>query len=133
MFTTLYHIYLGEFRFIMISTLQKNIKHDAKIAQNQPLIFSSQLNGRAQLTEAVQLISLTRGRLRTSSKCITAGWGDVGDNNTLPARLQEVNVTTLSQQTCRRRWQGVPIPRTMICGVGAAIFQGFCSVRKYTG
>ncbi|KAM9358307.1 serine protease 57-like [Symphorus nematophorus] len=90
-------------------------------------IMLLKLNQRAQLTEAVQLISLKRGRLRPSSRCITAGWGDVGDNNTLPVRLQEVNVTTLSDRTCRRRWRGVPITRTMICGVGGRAFQGFCS------
>ncbi|KAM9357495.1 serine protease 57-like [Symphorus nematophorus] len=90
-------------------------------------IMLLKLNQRAQLTKAVQLISLKRGRLRPSSRCITAGWGDVGDNKTLATRLQEVNVTTLSDQTCRRRWQGVPITRTMICGVGDRAFQGFCS------
>ncbi|XP_051231526.1 mast cell protease 1A [Dicentrarchus labrax] len=90
-------------------------------------IMLLKLNQRAQLNEAVQLIPLKRGRVSTSSKCITAGWGDVGDNNTLPNRLQEVNVTTLTQQTCRSRWSGVPITRTMVCGVGGGVFQGFCS------
>ncbi|XP_042337547.1 serine protease 57-like [Plectropomus leopardus] len=90
-------------------------------------IMLLKLNGSAQLTEAVQLISLRRGRLRTSSLCLTAGWGDVGDNGTIPDRLQEVNVTTLSRGTCRRRWRGVPITRAMVCGVGGRIFQGFCS------
>lgn len=82
------------------------------------------------MTNAVQLIPLQTDRLTTSSECLTAGWGDVGDNMTLPARLQEVNVTTLSQQSCRRRWQRVPIVRTMVCGVGRTDFQGFCSVRS---
>ncbi|XP_041791585.1 serine protease 57-like [Chelmon rostratus] len=90
-------------------------------------IMLLKLNGRANLTEAVQLIPLKRGRLSRSSRCITAGWGDVGDNNTLPARLQEVNVTSISQRTCRRRWRNVPITRTMVCGVGGGNFQGFCS------
>lgn len=90
-------------------------------------IMLLKLNRRAQLTEAVQLISLKMGRLGRRDKCITAGWGDVGDNNTLPNRLQEVNVTTLPMVTCRRRWRAVPITRTMICGVGAGPFQGFCS------
>lgn len=98
-----------------------------------PLICLSQLDRSAQLTEAVQLIPLTTSRLKTSSRCITAGWGDVADNGTLPIRLQEVNVTTLQQKTCRRRWSTVPITRTMVCGVGARSFQGFCSVREYTG
>lgn len=93
-------------------------------------LILSQLSGRATMTNAVQLIPLKPARLPTSSKCLTAGWGDVGDNNTLPARLQEVNVTTLSQQSCRRRWRLVPIARTMVCGVGEADFQGFCSVRS---
>ena len=98
-----------------------------------PLISLSQLNSSAQLTAAVQLISLSAARLRTSSQCLTAGWGDVGDNNTLPNRLQEVNVTTLPQRTCCRRWQGVPITRAMVCGVGGRAFQGFCSVREHAG
>ncbi|XP_073333062.1 mast cell protease 1A-like [Pagrus major] len=90
-------------------------------------IMLLKLNRSAQLTEAVQLIPLKRGRLSTSSKCITAGWGDVGDNKTFAARLQEVNVTSLAQRTCRRRWRNVPINRSMVCGVGDSIFQGFCS------
>ncbi|KAE8294320.1 Serine protease 57 [Larimichthys crocea] len=90
-------------------------------------IMLLKLNSSAQLTDAVQLIPLKRGRVRTSSKCLTAGWGDIGDNRTFPARLQEVNVTSLSQQTCRRRWGNVPITRRMICGVGDDVFQGFCS------
>lgn len=82
------------------------------------------------MTDAVQLIPLKTARLPTFSKCLTAGWGDVGDNNTLAARLQEVNVTTLPDRTCRRRWRKVPITRTMVCGVGGSDFQGFCSVRS---
>ncbi|KAI3368881.1 hypothetical protein L3Q82_025862 [Scortum barcoo] len=90
-------------------------------------IMLLKLNGSARLTEAVQLISLKRDRMNTGSRCITAGWGDIGDNNTLPNRLQEVNVTILPQQTCRRRWRGVPITRSMICGTGSQLLQGFCS------
>ncbi|XP_019936070.1 serine protease 57 [Paralichthys olivaceus] len=90
-------------------------------------IMLLKLNGSAQLTEAVQLISLKAIRVRTGSRCLTVGWGDIGDNNTLPNTLQEVNVTTLPQRTCRRRWGSVPIARSMVCGVGARRFQGFCS------
>ncbi|XP_059198013.1 serine protease 57-like [Centropristis striata] len=90
-------------------------------------IMLLKLNGSAQLTDAVKLISLKKGRMNTASRCLTAGWGDVGDNRTLPTNLQEVNVTTLAQRTCRRRWRSVPIPRTMVCGVGGGNFQGFCS------
>ncbi|TDH08332.1 hypothetical protein EPR50_G00097200 [Perca flavescens] len=90
-------------------------------------IMLLKLDRSAQLTEAVQLIPLKTSRLNTSSRCITAGWGDINDNGTLAIRLQEVNVTTLPQKTCRRRWGMVPITRTMVCGVGARGFQGFCS------
>ncbi|KAI9547709.1 hypothetical protein NQZ68_014975 [Dissostichus eleginoides] len=90
-------------------------------------IMLLKLNGSAQLTDSVQLISPKRGRLSTSSQCITAGWGDVGDNGTLSNRLQEVNVTTLPQRGCIRRWRTVPITRSMVCGIGAGVFQGFCS------
>ncbi|XP_023141144.1 serine protease 57-like [Amphiprion ocellaris] len=90
-------------------------------------IMLIQLNNRAQLTEAVQPISLKPGRVRADSRCLTAGWGTIDDNNTLPLRLQEVNVTTLSAQECRRRWGQVPITRRMVCGVGGRAFQGFCS------
>lgn len=89
----------------------------------------SQLSSRASLTQAVQLIGLKSGRMRAGGQCLTAGWGDVGDNGTSPERLQEVNVTVLPQRTCSRRWRGVPITRTMVCGVGAGGIQGFCSVR----
>ncbi|KAF7648713.1 hypothetical protein LDENG_00152800 [Lucifuga dentata] len=85
------------------------------------------LDGRANLTSEVQLIPLKRRRLNTSSQCSTAGWGDIGDNNTNANRLQEVNVTILSMQTCRRRWGNVPITRQMICATGARTLQGFCS------
>ncbi|XP_075895610.1 serine protease 57-like isoform X2 [Nelusetta ayraudi] len=92
-------------------------------------IMLLKLNGSAQLNNAVQLIPLNMDRLRARSRCITVGWGDIGDNRTVADRLQEVNVTTLSQRVCRRRWaQGrVPIARTMVCGVGGAAVQGFCS------
>lgn len=90
-------------------------------------IMLLKLNGSAQLTEAVQLIALKRDRMNTASQCITAGWGDIGDNRTLPEKLQEVNVTTLPQRTCRRRWGGSTITSSMVCGVGGRSFQGFCS------
>ncbi|XP_040926092.1 serine protease 57-like [Betta splendens] len=90
-------------------------------------IMLLKLNGSAQLTETVQLVSLKAGRVRPVNSCITVGWGDIGDNNTLPLTLQEVNVTILSQQTCRSRWGMVPITGSMVCGVGAGVFQGFCS------
>ncbi|XP_061744054.1 serine protease 57-like [Nerophis ophidion] len=92
-------------------------------------IMLLKLNASAQLTEQVQLIALKRGRMGSTDRgsCITAGWGDIGDNRTLPDTLQEVNVTLLSQRTCRRRWRGVPIARTMVCGTGSRDIQGFCS------
>lgn len=91
-------------------------------------IMLLKLNGTANITAEVQLIPLPRTRLRAGRNCITAGWGDIGDNNTLANRLQEVNVTILSQRRCRERWGAVPITRTMVCGTGADNFQGFCSV-----
>ncbi|CAN9500555.1 unnamed protein product [Ophioblennius macclurei] len=92
-------------------------------------IMLLKLNSTAQLTSAVQLVSLKTRRVRSASQCITAGWGDIGDNRTLAIRLQEVNVTTLSDGACRRRWRRgrVPIFRSMVCGVGGRLFQGFCS------
>ncbi|KAK2907716.1 hypothetical protein Q8A73_008789 [Channa argus] len=90
-------------------------------------IMLLKLNSSAQLNEAVQLVSLKRSPLSAVSECITVGWGDIGDNKTLASILQEVNVTTLSQQTCRRRWENVPITSSMVCGVGTRELQGFCS------
>ncbi|XP_047198892.1 serine protease ami-like [Hippoglossus stenolepis] len=84
------------------------------------------LNGMAQLSAAVQLISLKTSRVATGSRCLTAGWGDIGDDGTKPNTLQEVNVTTLSRRTCRRRWGSVPISRSMVCSEGAKAFQGPC-------
>uniref|UniRef100_A0A3P9BIQ2 trypsin n=1 Tax=Maylandia zebra TaxID=106582 RepID=A0A3P9BIQ2_9CICH len=40
---------------------------------------------------------------------------------------QEVNVTTLPQMICKRRWGQVPITQSMVCGVGSHSLQGFCS------
>ncbi|XP_061634088.1 serine protease 57-like [Phyllopteryx taeniolatus] len=109
-----------------VFTTAKDIPHpDYNGHENDIMLL--RLNGSAILTEAVQLIVPKRGRLQRRSRCITAGWGDIGDNNTLPITLQEVNVTLLSQRTCRRRWQIVPITRTMVCGTGSRAFQGFCS------
>uniref|UniRef100_A0A3Q1GW81 Serine protease 57-like n=1 Tax=Acanthochromis polyacanthus TaxID=80966 RepID=A0A3Q1GW81_9TELE len=85
------------------------------------------LNNRARLTEEVQLIPLKADRVTARSRCLTAGWGTIDDNNTLPRRLQEVNVTILSTQACRRRWGQASITRAMICGRGGRAFQGFCS------
>ncbi|XP_053177983.1 mast cell protease 1A-like [Scomber japonicus] len=90
-------------------------------------IMLLKLNRKANLTAAVQLIPLMRGRLTRTSPCITAGWGDIGDNNTLPSTLQEVNVTIISRRSCRTRWGMVPITGSMICGTGSGVFQGFCS------
>uniref|UniRef100_A0A8C6SZK7 Peptidase S1 domain-containing protein n=1 Tax=Neogobius melanostomus TaxID=47308 RepID=A0A8C6SZK7_9GOBI len=90
-------------------------------------IMLLKLSSKANLTAAVQLISLQRVRLQAGRNCITAGWGDIGDNNTLANRLQEVNVTILSQRSCRGRWGAVPITRSMVCGTGADNLQGFCS------
>ncbi|XP_074524020.1 uncharacterized protein LOC141788831 [Halichoeres trimaculatus] len=87
-------------------------------------IMLLKLSGNASLTDAVQLIPPKRGRL---GECTTAGWGDIGDNNTLATRLQEVNVTLLTLRTCRRRWGNVPITRSMVCGTGDHVQQGFCS------
>ncbi|XP_062252369.1 serine protease 57-like [Platichthys flesus] len=89
-------------------------------------IMLLKLNGRAQLTAAVQLISLKTSRAETGSRCLATGWGDIADDGSKPIRLQEVNVTTLSLQTCRRRWGAVPITTSMVCSVGVRGFQGPC-------
>uniref|UniRef100_A0A8C6TQP0 Peptidase S1 domain-containing protein n=1 Tax=Neogobius melanostomus TaxID=47308 RepID=A0A8C6TQP0_9GOBI len=90
-------------------------------------IMLLKLSSKANLTAAVQLISLQSVRLQAGRNCITAGWGDIGDNKTLANRLQEVNVTILSQRSCRGRYGAVPITRSMVCGTGADNLQGFCS------
>ncbi|XP_061680029.1 mast cell protease 1A-like [Syngnathoides biaculeatus] len=90
-------------------------------------IMLLKLNGSAILTEAVQLIVPKRERAENREGCITAGWGDIGDNRTLASTLQELNVTVLPQRTCRRRWGAVPIRRTMVCASASRVFQGFCS------
>uniref|UniRef100_A0A4W6BYT5 trypsin n=1 Tax=Lates calcarifer TaxID=8187 RepID=A0A4W6BYT5_LATCA len=59
-------------------------------------IMLLKLNSKVQLTEAVQLIALKTGRINVATQCLTVGWGDIGDNNTLARTLQEVNVTTLN-------------------------------------
>ncbi|XP_037530723.1 serine protease 57-like [Nematolebias whitei] len=90
-------------------------------------IMLLKLSGRAQLTKEVQLIPLQTEQLTTGSACITAGWGDIGDNETLANRLQEVNVTVLSNKSCKRIWKEASITETMVCAMGARSFQGFCS------
>ncbi|KAM4738730.1 mast cell protease 3-like [Anableps anableps] len=90
-------------------------------------IMLLKLSSRANLTKEVQLISLKSGPLQMGSNCITAGWGEIGDNRTLANRLQEVNVTILSPRTCRRRWREVPIAKSMVCTMGSRNQQGFCS------
>ncbi|XP_054644975.1 serine protease 57-like [Dunckerocampus dactyliophorus] len=109
-----------------VFTAARNIPHPNYDGHGNDIMLLK-LNASAQLTEEVQLIALKRDRLGRRGSCITAGWGDIGDNRTLPNTLQEVNVTLLSQRTCRRRWRGVPIIRTMVCGTGSRVPQGFCS------
>uniref|UniRef100_A0A8C6T0G5 Peptidase S1 domain-containing protein n=1 Tax=Neogobius melanostomus TaxID=47308 RepID=A0A8C6T0G5_9GOBI len=87
-------------------------------------IMLLKLSSKANLTAAVQLISLQRVRLQAGRNCITAGWGDIGDNNTLANRLQEVNVTILSQRSCRGRWGAVPITRSMGDSGGPLVCDG---------
>lgn len=89
---------------ILISGLR--FKKTKQIEIVAPSMCWSQLSSRASLTQAVQLIGLKSGRMRAGGQCLTAGWGDVGDNGTSPERLQEVNVTVLPQRTCSRRWRG---------------------------
>ncbi|XP_019752170.1 serine protease 57-like isoform X1 [Hippocampus comes] len=109
-----------------VFTTIRNIPHPSYDGHQNDIMLL-QLNGSATLTDEVQLIVPKSGRLGRRSRCITAGWGDIGDNNTLPNTLQEVNVTLLSLRACRRRWGRVPIVSTMVCGTGSRFFQGFCS------
>uniref|UniRef100_A0A3B3DVY6 trypsin n=2 Tax=Oryzias melastigma TaxID=30732 RepID=A0A3B3DVY6_ORYME len=90
-------------------------------------IMLLKLDGRARLTPEVQVLPLNSGEVGPANRCITAGWGDIGDNRTIANRLQEVNVTILPQRTCQRRWGNVAVVSSMVCGVGARRFQGFCS------
>ncbi|XP_053713296.1 serine protease 57-like [Synchiropus splendidus] len=107
-------------------TAVRAIQHPDYDGQQNDIMLLK-LNRRVQLNNAVQLITLRTGPVRPLSRCLTAGWGDIGDNNTLPDTLQEVNVTILSQRTCRQRWLGVRITQGMICGTGEQNIQGFCS------
>ncbi|CAB1444347.1 unnamed protein product [Pleuronectes platessa] len=89
-------------------------------------IMLLKLDSSAQLTAAVQLISLKTSRVASGSRCLTTGWGDIANDGTKPNTLQEVDVTTLSLRTCRRRWGSVRITTSMVCSVGARGFQGPC-------
>ncbi|XP_060934655.1 serine protease 57-like [Limanda limanda] len=89
-------------------------------------IMLLKLNGSAQLTAAVQLISLKTDRVTTGSRCLVAGWGRLADNGIKPDMLQEVNVTTLSQETCRRKWGWASIAASKVCSEGERGFQGPC-------
>nr|XP_054585976.1 LOW QUALITY PROTEIN: transmembrane protease serine 12-like [Nothobranchius furzeri] len=104
----------------------RSIPH-SNFSQLENDIMLLKLSGRARLTEAVKLIPLRSSRLTTGSRCITAGWGDIGDNETLANRLQELNVTVLSQRSCQRRWREVPIAASMVCAIGNRRNEGFCS------
>ncbi|KAG5830139.1 hypothetical protein ANANG_G00316600 [Anguilla anguilla] len=86
------------------------------------------LDRKVNLTSSVQAIPLLKRRPPSGKVCSTAGWGDVGDNSTLPDKLQEVNTTVLGQPDCAQRWRGgVRITRSMVCATGQRQFQGFCS------
>ncbi|KAJ8374543.1 hypothetical protein SKAU_G00051230 [Synaphobranchus kaupii] len=99
-----------------------------KYNQEDNDIMLLKLNGKAKLTKSVKVISMMKRRLPSGKVCSTAGWGDVGDNNTLPEKLQEVNTTTLGRTECAQRWRGiVRITRHMVCATGQRPFQGFCS------
>ncbi|XP_024251443.1 complement factor D [Oncorhynchus tshawytscha] len=90
-------------------------------------IMLLKLRGRATLNTAVQLIPLMNGSMAEGSMCTTAGWGDIGDNGTLPDKLQEVNATIVPPRECARRWTAVEISSRMVCATGPRAFQGFCS------
>ncbi|KAJ8383553.1 hypothetical protein AAFF_G00219330 [Aldrovandia affinis] len=92
-------------------------------------IMLLKLNGKANLTKTVQLISLLGSRPPPGKVCSTAGWGDVGDNDTFPDTLQEVNTTTVRvRPDCAQEWSGVArITKRMVCATGQRAFQGFCS------
>ncbi|XP_061096472.1 mast cell protease 1A-like isoform X2 [Conger conger] len=91
-------------------------------------IMLLKLNGKAKLTKFVQVIPLMTQRLPPGKVCSTAGWGDVGDNGTLPNKLQEVNTTIIGQKKCAKLWRGsVKITKRMVCATGQRQFQGFCS------
>ncbi|KAF3834964.1 hypothetical protein F7725_027522 [Dissostichus mawsoni] len=71
-------------------------------------------------TDGLRAADLSEKRQAAYFQSVHHSWlGDVGDNGTLPNRLQEVNVTTLPQRGCIRRWRTVPITRSMVCGIGA--------------
>ncbi|KAI1891704.1 hypothetical protein AGOR_G00146510 [Albula goreensis] len=96
-----------------------NVKND---------IMLLKLNGTANLTRSVQLILLMNGKPSPGKVCSTAGWGDVGDNNTFPDTLQEVNTTIIEKKKCAKQWEGaVVITKHMVCATGQTASQGFCS------
>ncbi|KAJ8277298.1 hypothetical protein GJAV_G00073670 [Gymnothorax javanicus] len=99
-----------------------------KYSQTDNDVMLVKLDGKAKMTPAVQAIPLMTKRTPVGKVCSTAGWGDVGDNGTLPDSLQEVNATILSQGQCIQRWRGgARISKRMVCATGSRRFQGFCS------
>ncbi|XP_072457425.1 neutrophil elastase-like isoform X2 [Notamacropus eugenii] len=62
-------------------------------------ILIVQLEGRASINANVQVAQLPQQgqNVRIGTRCLAMGWGQVSNNNrSLPAQLQELNVTTVS-------------------------------------
>ncbi|NXC65666.1 GRAA protein, partial [Anhinga anhinga] len=90
-------------------------------SQKQDDLMLLQLQKRARLTKAVQLIPLPNSDddPKPGTICTVAGWGQTRSDRKVPSdTLREVNITVISRQICndnKHYGQKPPITNKMIC------------------
>lgn len=74
------------------------------------------------------LLAWSGFRLSPGTLCWVTGWGDVRESEGLPKplQLQEVDVRTLSLQTCQQQYAPLQITGEMLCAGPAQGQKGFC-------
>ncbi|XP_005377048.2 PREDICTED: granzyme B(G,H)-like [Chinchilla lanigera] len=80
-------------------------EYNPKIFTNDIMLL--QLEKKANLTKAVQLLRLPKGktRVKPGTLCQVAGWGRLAPNGRFPNTLQEVELTVQKDKECETRFQ----------------------------
>ncbi|XP_019898261.3 ovochymase-1 isoform X2 [Esox lucius] len=83
----------------------KTKMHDVALVKlKTPLMFN----------QCVKPIELWMRPINLNKKCTVTGWGSTRENGPQANRLQEVNVTVLSTESCNNFYHGI-VPATMFC------------------
>nr|XP_020487829.1 mast cell protease 3-like [Labrus bergylta] len=82
---------------------------------------------KARLSKSVKLIQLPKSKIeiKDNAKCSVAGWGSTETGGPSVDVLQEVDVSVVDYETCKRTWK-VNLPANVICAGGYKTDKGFC-------